>query len=68
MSCRADPRFHLPHVLQAASLDRLGAVDDAVAALSAARLRRSQLSLHEVTLTHGRRVSARLALLWDRAA
>ena len=68
LSCRADPRFHLPHVLQAASLDRLGAVDDAVAALSAARLRRSQLSLHEVTLTHGRRVSARLALLWDRAA
>jgi TolB-like protein len=67
LSCRVDPRFHLAHVLQAASLDRLGATDDAVAALSAARQRRSQLSLDEVTLTHGRRISARLALLWDRA-
>jgi TolB-like protein len=67
LSCRVDPRFHLAHVLQAACLDRLGATDDAVAALSAARKRRSELSLGEVTLTHGRRVSARLALLWERA-
>ncbi len=67
LSCRVDPRFHLAHVLQAASLDRLGATDDAVAALNAARQCRSQLSLDEVTLTHGRRISARLALLWDRA-
>jgi len=66
-SCRADPRFHLPHLLQAAILDSLGATDEAVAALSAARQRRSQLSPDEVTLTHGRRISARLSLLWDRA-
>ena len=67
LSCRADPRFHLPHVLQAASLDRLGASTEAVAALSAARQRRSQLSLDEVTLTHGRRIGERIALLWERA-
>lgn len=66
-SCRADPRFHLPHVLQAASLDRLGAGTEAVAALSAARQRRSQLTLDEVTLTHGRRIGERIALLWERA-
>lgn len=67
LSCRADPRFHLPHVLQAASLDRLGASTEAIAALSAARQRRSQLSLDEVTLTHGRRIGERIALLWGRA-
>lgn len=66
-SCRADPRFHLPYVLLAGILDSLGATADAVAALSAARQRRPNLSLDEVTLTHGRRISARLALLWDRA-
>jgi TolB-like protein len=67
LSCRADPRFHLAHVLQAACLDLLGATEDAAAALGAARQCRNQLSLDEVTLTHGRRISARLALLWDRA-
>jgi hypothetical protein len=48
-------------------LDLLGATEDAAAALGAARQCRNQLSLDEVTLTHGRRISARLALLWDRA-
>jgi TolB-like protein len=67
LSCRADPRFHLPHVLQAATFERLGATSDAVMALSAARQRRSQMSLDEVTLTHGRRISERLAPLWERA-
>ncbi|KRC11972.1 hypothetical protein ASE11_00340 [Hydrogenophaga sp. Root209] len=65
-SCRVDPRFHLPHLLQAAALDRLGAPTDAVNALRAARQRRSQLSLDEVTLTHGRRIGERIALLWDQ--
>jgi TolB-like protein len=68
LACRVDPRFHLPHVLQAASLDRLAATNDAIAALNAARQRRSELSPEEVMLTHGRRVSERLALIWDRAA
>lgn len=67
LSCRVDPRFHLPHVLQAAALDRLGATTDAVTALGAARQRRRQLSLDEVTLTHGRRIGQRLERLWDRA-
>jgi len=67
LSCRADPRFHLAHVLQAASLDRLGASTEAVAALNAARQRRSQLSLEEVTLTHGRRIGERLGQLWEQA-
>jgi TolB-like protein len=66
-SCRADPRFHLSHVLQAATFERLGAIDDAVVALAAARRCRRDLSLGEVTKTHGRHIGARLALLWDRA-
>lgn len=67
LSSRADPRFHLPHVLQAAILDGLGETGEAVAALAAARQCRDRLSLDEVTLTHGRRIGARLALLWERA-
>jgi tetratricopeptide (TPR) repeat protein len=67
LSCRADPRFHLAHVLQAAIFDRLGATDDAVAALIAARQCRSQLSLDEVKRAHGRRIAERLALLWEQA-
>jgi TolB-like protein len=67
LSCRADPRFHLAHVLQAATLDRLGATGEAIAALRTARQHRPPLTLEEVTLTHGRRISERLAVLWDRA-
>lgn len=66
-SCRADPRFHLAHVLQAACHDRLGATEDAAAALRSALRCRSDLTLDEVTKTHGRRISSRLALLWDRS-
>lgn len=66
-SARVDPRFHLSHVLQAACLDQLGVTDDATAALRAARRCRGGLSPDEVTKTHGRRIAARLALLWDRA-
>jgi TolB-like protein len=66
-SSAVDPRFHLSLVLQAAAHDLLGATDDAIAALGAARRRRPELTLDEVTKTHGRRIGARLALLWDRA-
>ena len=66
-SAQADPRFHLAHLLQAGCLDRLGATDDALAALRAARRCRPALSIEEVAKTHGRRIGARLALLWDRA-
>ena len=54
-------------MLQAASLERLGSTDDAVAALRAARQRRLQFTLGEVAQPHGHRVRARLALLWERA-
>ena len=67
LACRLDPRFHLPQVLQAAALDRQGETGDAIAALSAARQRRSELTPDEVKLTHGRRISERLALIWDQA-
>lgn len=66
-ACRADPQFHLTHVLLAAVLDRLGASAEAAAALGAARQCRPQLSTDEVKRAHGRRVSERLALLWDQA-
>lgn len=66
-ACRADPQFHLTHVLLAAVLDRLGATAEAAAAAGAARQCRPQLSLDEVKRAHGRRVSERLALLWHQA-
>lgn len=65
-ACRSDPRFHLAHVLQAGCLDRRGAIDEAVEALREARRCRPGLSVDEVIKTHGRRIGARLALLWDR--
>lgn len=67
-SSRADPKFHLAHVLQAACLDLLGDTDGAISALREARRRRGALSSDELTRTHGRRIAARLAALWDRAA
>ncbi|WP_161993261.1 winged helix-turn-helix domain-containing tetratricopeptide repeat protein [Lacisediminimonas profundi] len=67
-SSRRDPRFHLPRVLQAAALDRQGRLADAGAALAAARRLRPQLTLHEVGLSHGRRVGERMAALWDAGA
>ena len=67
LSCRADPRFHLAYLLQACCHDRRGEADDAVAALGMARRCRAELSIDEVTLTHGRRFGARLAVYWERA-
>jgi hypothetical protein len=66
-SCRRDPRLHLARVLQAAALERLGRRPEAVAALSAARRLRPQLTPNEVAMTHGRRAGAGLAPLWDQA-
>ncbi len=65
-SCRADPRFHLPHVLLAAILARMGETKEAIAALNDARQRRPQLSLQEVTQAHGRRLGTQLGALWER--
>lgn len=63
-SGRHDPKFHLARVLEAAVLDRQGHLVEAGAALATARQLYPTLSLNEIALTHGRRVSARMALLW----
>ncbi len=65
---RRDSTLYLTRVLEAAALDRLGHVDDARNALAAARQLREQLTLGEVTLTHGRHVGERMALFWDPEA
>lgn len=64
-SGQRDPRFHFARVLQAAALDRLERHDEARAALAAARSLRTQLTLAEIALTHGRRVAERMAVYWN---
>ncbi len=64
---RRDSKLNLARVLEAAALDRLGHPDDARTALTAARQLRAQLTLSEVTLTHGPHVGETMALLWDPA-
>lgn len=61
---RNDPRFHLSRLLEAVLLDRQSNADGAQAALATARRLYPALSLDEVALTHGRRASERMALLW----
>jgi len=65
---RRDPRFHLARVLEAALLDLRGQTAEAAAALAMARQLCPGLSLGEITQTHGRRVAARLGLLWGPGA
>jgi len=65
---RRDSKLYLTRVLEAAALDHLGHPADARAALAAARQLREQLTLSEVTLTHGRHVGQRMTLLWDPVA
>jgi len=67
-SVRRDPTFYLAHVLEAATLDRLGREDEARQALAAARKLRAPLSLQEITLTYGKRISERLARYWVAAS
>jgi len=67
-SARRDPRLHLARVLEAAALQRLGRLPDAVAALSAARRLCPSLTLGEVAMTHGRRAGEGLAPLWTHDA
>lgn len=66
-SSRRDPRFHLARVLVAAVLDRQGHLVEAGASLAIARQLCATLTLNEIALTHGRRVSERMALLWNPA-
>jgi TolB-like protein/Flp pilus assembly protein TadD len=65
---RRDSKLYLTRVLEAAALDRLGHLADARAALAVARQLRRQLTLREVTLTHGRNVGERMTLLWEPVA
>ncbi len=63
-SGRRDPKFHFARVLEAAILDRQGHLVEAAAALAMARQLCPALTLHEIALTHGRRVGERMGLLW----
>ena len=63
-----DSKLYLARVLEAAALDRLGHIVDARAALAVARQLREQLTLGEVTLTHGRHVGERMTALWNPVA
>ena len=67
-AARRDPRFHLPHVLQAAALLQQGHGAEASAALATARQLCPALTLKEVGLSHGRAVAERLAPLWAEGA
>ena len=64
-SHRRDSRFHLAQVLEAAVLDRQGRSVAAAKALATARQSFAQLTLGQITQSHGRRVGARMCLLWD---
>ena len=63
-SCRRDPKFHFARVLEAAALDRQGHEKEAGASLALARKLYPALTLNDIALIHGRRVGARMALLW----
>jgi TolB-like protein len=67
-SSRRDPRFHFSRVLEAAVLDRQGDLVEASASLAIARQLSTTLTLNDIALTHGRRVSERLALIWNPGA
>ena len=63
-SSRRDPKFHFARVLEAAVLDRQGHLVEASASLALARQLCTTMTLDEITLTHGRRVGGKMALLW----
>lgn len=65
-SSRRDPKFHFARVLEAAVLDRQGHLVEAGVQLAQARQLCPTLTLNEITLTHGRRVGERMALLWKQ--
>lgn len=59
-----DTRFHLGHVAQAAALDKLGKTELAQQALVQARTIRPALSIEEIAHSHGKKIAARMALIW----
>lgn len=64
LSARRDPRFHLARVLEALVLERQGRLDEARAAVAAARQVCPALTQAEVAWTHGRKAGERLAPFW----
>ncbi len=66
-ACKRDARFHLPPILEAVTLMRLGRDGEARIALDTARRLRSTLTLGEVAVTHGRRAAKQLVHLWHVA-
>lgn len=62
-----DPRFYLARILEAGALARLGRLSEVHAPLRRARQLRPRLTLDEVRRTHGRRVAADFAPVWDAA-
>ncbi len=64
-SSRRDPRFHFARVLEAVVLDLQEHQAEAGTSLAIARQLCPTLSLNEIALIYGRRVSARMALLWN---
>ena len=63
-SAGRDARLHLPRIIEAAALYRLGRADEARVALAAARRLRPGLTPAEVEHAHGRHVARQIASLW----
>jgi TolB-like protein len=67
-SSRRDPKFYFARVLEAAALDQQGHLAEASTQLAIARQLCASLTLNDITLTHGRRVGERMALLWNQGS
>ena len=63
-SAGRDAKLHLSRIVEAAALHALGRVDEARAALAAARRLRPGLTAGEVEHAQGRRVAQQIASLW----
>jgi adenylate cyclase len=67
LAARRDPRLFLPPVLETLAHVALGQTDAAKISLVSARRLRSELTLHEIEISHGRRAVKTLADLWTEA-
>lgn len=60
-----DTRFHLAHVAQAAALNKLGHTGFAQQALTQARTIRPALTIEEIAVSHGKKIAAQMAMIWQ---
>ena len=65
---RRDPRLFLPPIVESLAHLALGRTDLAESALSNARRLRSELTLHEIEISHGARAARALARIWRTAS